>query len=159
MTDTTEPENISTMTKERAGEILDQMKKSYDAGERAISAGLPEPNRPTDSEGNPIAAPIGQIFLTPAEAEKRNVAETRDYLEAHNFPVRGTAAGDDLWNMIEGRSPVSAELQAEAERKLASFQHSADWRRRLLEGDARAVREFHLATGIIAAGKIQRQQS
>ena len=153
------PEDFSTMTSERAGELLVQMKKDFDASERAASAGLPEPNRPTDAEGNPIALPIGNIFLTPEQAEKRNTAETKDYLETVGFPARGTAAGDDLWNMIEGRSPVSAELQAEAERKLATFQRDADWRRRLFEGDARATREYHLATGIIAAGKIQHQQS
>ena len=158
MTDKT-PEDLSTVTPERAGELLAQLKKDFDASERAASAGLPEPNRPTHADGNPIASPVGQIFLTPDEAEKRNLTETQSYLEANGFPARGTPAGDDLWNMVEGRSPVSPELQAEAERKLATFQRDADWRRRLFDGDARATREYHLATGIVRTGKIQRQQS
>lgn len=152
--DTKAPEDISTMSKERAGEVLATMTKNYNA-----AAAKNEPVRWTDPEGNAIPLPEGNIFLTPEETERRNTAETKDYLETAGFPPRGSAAGDDLWNMIEGRTPVSAVLQSEAERKLASFQRDGDWRRRLLDGEARAVREFHLATGIIAAGRIQRQQS
>ncbi len=157
MTDTTqktERENISTMTRERAGEVLDAMAKQYNA---AVAKN--EPVRPTDADGNPIALPEGNIFLSPEEAEKRNTAETKAYLEANGFPPRGTPVGDDLCDKIEGRSPVSAELQAEVEKKLASLNKDDEWRKKVLSGDARAVHEFHTATGLIAAGKIQRQQS
>ena len=157
MTDTTqtpEPEDISTMTKDRAGEVLAAMEKRYNA-----AAAKNEPVRPTDADGNPIALPEGNIFLSPEERETRNVAETKDYLEANGFPPRGTPVGDDLWDKIEGRSPVSAELQAQVEKKLASLNNDEEWRKKVLKGDARALRELHTAAGLIAAGKIQRQQS
>lgn len=155
MTDTPKtPEDISTMTRERAGEVLAQMTKQY-----STAAAKDEPVRPTDAEGNAISLPEGNIFLSPEEREKRNVAETKDYLEANGFPPRGTPVGDDLWDKIEERSPVSAELQAQVEKKLASLNKDEEWRKKVLKGDARAVHEFHTATGLIAAGKIQRQQS
>src|SRR5262249_33606551 len=142
------------MTPERATEILNQMGKEYRAAEAARKAGI-EPPRPTDVNGAPIPEPTG-LFLSPEERDAQRLNETKDYLERNGFPMRDTEVGQDMWNMIEGRSPVSSELQAEVERKLASLMHDQDWRRRFLEREARATREYHLATGIIAAGKIQR---
>jgi hypothetical protein len=51
MADTPEPENISTMSPERAGELLAQMTKEYNAAEAARKAGLTpsEPPRPTET--------------------------------------------------------------------------------------------------------------
>src|SRR5262245_27325008 len=160
MTDTPQAENISSMSSERAGELLAQLTKEYHAAEAARKAGLTpyEPPRPTDADGKPIPLPTADIFTTPEEREARRMDETKNYLEANGFPMRDTPEGDDLWNMFEGRSPVSPELQAQAEKKLASFRNDADWRQRLEQKEERAVREFHLATGIIAAGKIQRSQ-
>jgi hypothetical protein len=160
MTDDTEQENISSMSAERAGEMLARMTKEWHAAEAARAAGLTpsEPPRPTDADGNPIPQPASDLFVSPEERDASRWAEARDHLEANGFPMRDTPVGDDLWNMIEGRSPVSPELQAQAEKKLASFLNDADWRARLERKEERAVREFHLATGIIAAGKIQREQ-
>src|SRR5262245_22409076 len=153
MTDTPQAENISQMSSERAGELLAQMTKEWHAAEAARKAGLTpyEPPRPTDADGNPIPLPTADIFTTPEQRDARRLDETKDYLEANGFPMRDTPVGDDLWNMIEGRSPVSPELQAQAEKKLASFLNDADWRQRLERKEETAMRQFHLASTIIAA--------
>ena len=159
MTDDTQ-EDISGMTSDRAGELLAQMTKEFHAAQAALKAGLTpsEPPRPMDANGNLIPQPAADLFVTPEQRAAQQLAETKDHLERNGAPMRGTPVGDDLWNLIEGRSPVSPELQVEAERKLASLMKDADWGRRLLDGEARATREYHLATGIIAAGKIQRSE-
>jgi hypothetical protein len=58
--------------------------------------------------------------------------------------------------MMKGRSPVSPELQKATEAKLKSMQADPEWRKKLLAGDQEAERQFHIATTIITAGKMQR---
>ena len=114
-----------------------------------------ETPQPLGADGTPIALPDPGI-ISPEERDRRQTTETFEHLEARGFPLRGTPVGEDLHAMLNGLTPVSAELQAQAERKLASLEKSADWRKRFFDGEERAVREFHLATAIIAAGKAQR---
>jgi hypothetical protein len=116
-----------------------------------------QPSQPLGADDKPIPLPDAGI-VSSVEMDRRRGLEGVAHLEAMGFPERGTPVGDDLHNLIEGRSPVTPELQKQAENKLASFERDAEWRRRFYAGDARTVREFHLATGIIAAGKIQRRQ-
>jgi hypothetical protein len=158
--DTKQPEDIATMTPERAGELLTQMTKEFNAAEAARRAGLQpaEPPRPTDADGKPIPTPEGQIFLAPEERERRQMAETLDYLEANGAPMRDSAVGKDIWAYFDGRQPVTPEIQADVEKRLAAFMRDEEWVKRFNAKEERATRQFHTATTIIAAGKIQRPQ-
>jgi hypothetical protein len=120
--DTKQPEDIATMTPERAGELLTQMTKEFNAAEAARRAGLQpaEPPRPTDADGKPIPTPEGQIFLAPEERERRQMAETLDYLEANGAPMRDSAVGKDIWAYFDGRQPVTPEIQADVEKRATS---------------------------------------
>jgi hypothetical protein len=111
--------------------------------------------RPLDILGKPIPLPPREI-ISSAELQERRNAEFFNDLENRNFPARGTPVGDDLWNMMEGRSPVTPELQKATEAKLKSMQADLEWRNKLLAGDQEAERQFHIATAIITAGKMQR---
>jgi hypothetical protein len=117
-----------------------------------------EPLRPTDADGKAIALPDPGI-LSSVALDQRRYAEAKDHLEATGFPERGTPVGDDLWGMIEGRLPVSPELQKAAQRKLSEFENDAEFRRKLFAGDPTARALWYNATAHIAAGKIQRPQA
>jgi hypothetical protein len=156
MTDTAptaEPEDLWNVTPERAGELLAQKTQQYNATE--AGSAVKEPTPPTDADGKPIAPPVA--LLTPEERDAQRMAETQAWLEERGSPMRGTPLGDDL-DRIEGRKPVSAETQRAVERKLASLRNDAEWVRKFFSGDARAVEQWHIATGLIAAGKNQRFQ-
>jgi hypothetical protein len=133
-----DPNSIRGMSKDEAGALLAEMS-----------------GRPLDAFGKPIPLPPREV-ISSAELQERRNAEFFNDLENRNFPARGTPVGDDLWNMMEGRSPVSPELQKATEAKLKSMQADPEWRKKLLAGDQEAERQFHVATAIITAGKMQR---
>src|SRR5215831_9985980 len=119
MSENQEPQDGWTIGPDRAGELLADMNKVYIAAETARANGLPEPTRPTDADGKPIAGPE-KLFLSKEERDERHLADAKNYLEANGFPQEGTAEGDDLWGKIQGKSEVSPQLQAQVERKLTS---------------------------------------
>src|ERR1035437_1582981 len=133
-----DPNSIRGMSKDEAGALLAEMS-----------------GRPLDAFGKPIPLPPREV-ISSAELQERRNAELFNDLENRNFPARGTPVGDDLWNMMKGRSPVSPELQKATEAKLKSMQADPEWRKKLLAGDQEAERQFHIATTIITAGKMQR---
>jgi hypothetical protein len=159
MADTTQPdepeEDLWNVTPERAGELLAQKAQQYSAAEAAGSA-VKEPTRPTDADGKPIAPPVA--LLTTQERDAQRLADAKDYLEEHGFPPRDSELGADLWDRLEGRAPVDAEMQKQVERKLASFRNDAEWRRKFFAGDARAVAQWNTCCSYIAGGKNQRFQ-
>jgi hypothetical protein len=130
--------SIRSLSKDEAGALLAEMS-----------------GRPLDAFGKPIPRPDSGI-ISSVELEARRTEEMISNLEAHNFPARGTPVGDDLWNMMEGRTPVTPELQKAAEAKLASMTADSEWRRKFSAGDQEAQRECYVANAIITAGKIQR---
>jgi hypothetical protein len=133
-----DPNSIRGMSKDEAGALLAEMS-----------------GRPLDAFGKPIPLPPREV-ISSAELQERRNAEFFNDLENRNFPARGTPVGNDLWNMMKGRSPVSPELQKATEAKLKSMQADPEWRKKLLAGDQEAERQFHIATTIITAGKMQR---
>ena len=162
---TDEPQDVFTMTPEQATARLAELTAAYraappsatpDPDAAAAVSSVKEPTRPTDADGKPIAPPVA--LLTPEQRDAQRMAETQAWLEERGSPMRGTPLGDDLWDRIEGRAPVTAETQRAVERKLASLHNDAEWRRKFFAGDARAVEQWHIATGLIAAGKNQRFQ-
>lgn len=132
------PDDIRAMSPQQATAALAEMSK-----------------RPLDILGKPIPLPPREI-ISSAELQERRNAEFFNDLENRNFPARGTPVGDDLWNMMEGRSPVTPELQKATEAKLKSMQADPAWRAKFMAGDQEAARQFHIATTIITAGKMQR---
>jgi hypothetical protein len=132
------PDGIRTMSPEQATAALAELS-----------------GRPLDALGKPIPLPPREV-ISSAELQERRNAEFFNDLENRNFPARGTPVGDDLWNMMEGRTPVTPELQKATEAKLKSMQADPEWRNKLLAGDQEAERQFHIATTIITAGKMQR---
>jgi hypothetical protein len=124
--------------------------------EQATAALAEMAGRPLDALGKPIPLPPPSGIISSYELEARRTEEMIGDLEARDFPARGTPVGDDLWNMIEGRTPVTPELQKATEAKLKSMQADQEWRKKLLAGDEEAQRQFHIATAIITAGKMQR---
>jgi hypothetical protein len=133
-----DPNSIRGMSKDEAGALLAEMS-----------------GRPLDAFGKPIPKPDSGI-ISSVELDARRAEEMIGDLEARNFPARGTPVGDDLHNMLDGRSPVTPELQKATEAKLKSMQADPEWRKKLLAGDEEAQRQFHIATAIITAGKMQR---
>jgi hypothetical protein len=133
-----DPNSIRGMSSEQATAALAEMSK-----------------RPLDALGKPIPLPPREV-ISSAELQERRNAEFFNDLENRNFPARGTPVGDDLWNMMEGRSPVTPELQKATEAKLKSMQADPAWRAKFMAGDQEAARQFHIATAIITAGKMQR---
>ena len=133
-----DPNSIRGMSKDEAGALLAEMS-----------------GRPLDAFGKPIPLPPREV-ISSAELQERRNAEFFNDLENRNFPARGTPVGDDLWDMMEGRSPVSPELQKATSAKLKSMQNDPAWRAKFMAGDQEAARQFHIATAIITAGQIQR---
>ena len=130
--------SIRGMSKDEAGALLAEMS-----------------GRPLDAFGKPIPKPVSGI-ISSVELDARRAEEMISNLEAHNFPARGTPVGDDLHNMLDGRTPVTPELQKAAEAKLASMTADSEWRRKYFAGDQEAQRQCYVANAIITAGKKQR---
>lgn len=159
MTDTATPlqfptnDEIWAMSPAVAKAKLEELHNAY--------VGSPEKREPPpmyDGEGKQVGpAPVG--IVSSHELDARRAQEGIAHLEEKGFPARGTPEGDDMWNMLEGRTVVPPELEKQVRLKWASLERDVDWRRRFFDGDPVAVREFHLATGILAAARIQREQT
>lgn len=133
-----DPNSIRGLSKDEAGALLAEMS-----------------GRPLDAFGKPIPKPETGI-ISSDELDARRAEELITDLEARNFPQRGTPVGDDLHNMLDGRTPVTPELQKATEAKLAAMQKDSEWRQKYFAGDQEAERQFHIATTIITAAKMQR---
>jgi hypothetical protein len=108
--------------------------------------------RPTDADGKPPFNPI----VSSHELLARNVAEIFIDLENRGFPARGTPIGDELHDFMEGRKPVTPEIEKAVRAKHKQCIADREWGKRLMEGEQRASHEWHIMTAIIAAAETQR---
>jgi hypothetical protein len=166
-------ENIQRMSPEVATATLAAMKKRHDAENpphksadgwlkmtpAEATAKLDElemARRPLGADGKPIpAAPINPI-ISSHELQARQIGEALNDLEVNGFPARGTPVGDDLHAMLDGRSPVTPEVERAVRAKHAQCLADRAWGQRLLQGEQTATREWHTMTAILAAVEVQR---
>lgn len=161
-------DEISKMSPDVATAILAAMQakhaatvdKSTPDGIRSMTpaeaaAALAE-RRPKDAEGKSISeAPFSGIESSEVlNARRAEVAITQ--LEEMHFPARGTPVGDDLWDRIDGKTPIEPGLQQKVEMKLKQFHADQAWVKRLMEGDPSTMREWHTACALLTACKIHR---
>lgn len=165
-------ENISRMSPDMARDTLAAMQRQWaaenpiDFAEQGAFLRLTpeqataklEAMRPQGPDGKPIPpAPIS--IMSSEQLNARRAEEAITDFEANHFPARTTDIGADIWNLMDGKSPVTADVLKAAETKLAQFVKDHAWGKRLMEGDPATTREFHLATAIVTAGRIQRDNA
>jgi len=108
------------------------------------------------SDRKPIPAPPIVSIRSSHEIFAEQAEEAIRDLETKHFPARGTPVGDDLWDKIEGRSPIEPGLQEAVERKLKQFHSDKAWVKRLMDGDPETTRQWQIACGLLTACTIPR---
>ena len=167
-------ENIHRMSPELARETLAKMQAKYTAENpvdkntrdgwltvtpaeaTAKLAEMDLARRPLGADGKPIPEVPFNPIISSHELKARNIGEALTDLEAHGFPARGTPVGDDLHNMMEGRTPVTPEIEKAVMAKHKQCLADRAWGQRLLEGDQATTREWHIMTAILTAVEVQR---
>lgn len=163
-------DEISALSPDAATATLAAMQKQYVASQ-AIDKTSPDgirtmtpaeasawlaDRRPTGADDKPIPAPpYGGIESSHAKLARQS-EEVIKHLEGQHFPERGTPVGDDLWNLLDGKTPIEPGLEQKVEAKLKQFYADQAWCTRLMQGDPLTMREWHLATALLTACRIPR---
>jgi hypothetical protein len=67
------------------------------------------------------------------------------------YPDLESPAGKDLAQMLRGEKQITPELRVAVQRKLTELTADAGWRARFDAKDQTALRDFQLATGLLAS--------
>ena len=146
-------DQIHTLTPEQATAKLAERQAAYVAANEPAKK---EPTPLTGADGEALTARhADHIVQSPAERAAQLLDEGKTHLEGLNFPARDSVEGAKLWDMIEGREKVSAEQHATAQRMLTQMTRDAEFSRKVMTGDADAMKNWQMVNGVLAAWKIQ----